>query len=251
MGSGASVADGVGAAMKEVNDEQLKTCLASLDAEALARLKAAVLAAETKTSVPPAETPDGAKKTEEKKESAMSLEQVTKFLGGGTTPEMKISQKGRCHCGAVEFIAEGFLVWSGFCHCKNCARNVGMSPVQLVGVGNDEKDPITFTKGADKIFCYKSGEGPTAITRQHCSICGTILDQGPPSVPLYRNVHPANFHIEDGKSCMLPKEYQPLIHHQYENRTFDWHDELPKWSSFPNVSKRMDNKGNVIEEEAK
>lgn len=255
MGSAASAADDAGAAKKAAQDaasaseEQLKSFLGAFDEQALAKLKAAVLSVEEKKSAEvSAATPAGTKSDGAAK-SVMTVEQVTIFLGGGTTPEgAKVCQKGRCHCGAVEFLAEGSLVWSGFCHCKNCARNVGMGPVHLLGVGNEDKDPVTFTKGADKVFTYASGEGPTAITRKHCSICGTILDQGPPSVGVYRNVHPANFHIEDGKSALLPKEFQPLIHHQYENRMLDWHDDLPKWSSFPNVSKRMDNLGNIIEE---
>lgn len=45
-----------------------------------------------------------------------------------------ITQTGSCHCGAVEYKAVGNVAMNVLCHCMNCSRNRGVSPVHLLCV---------------------------------------------------------------------------------------------------------------------
>ena len=147
----------------------------------------------------------------------------------------EINQTGQCHCGAVAWKVAGKPQFNGFCHCKNCCRNMGMTPVHLIGF---DPSMFEFTKGEDNTMNYKPGE----VRRLHCKTCGCICVQGPPTIAA---VHPTNFQIEDGKSCMLPKALLPQVHLNYENRLMNYNDELPKFAGFPGGD-MMDNEGNVI-----
>ncbi len=51
----------------------------------------------------------------------------------------------------------------------------------------------------------------------------------------------------------MPKELWPKLHVNYESRTHDWTDTLPKFIGFPSEGKPCDNEGHVLvkkEEEA-
>ena len=43
---------------------------------------------------------------------------------------------------------------------------------------------------------------------------------------------PRMFQISDGKNCKLPAELLPKAHINYENRLWDWNDDLPKMGCF-------------------
>lgn len=153
----------------------------------------------------------------------------------------RINQTGSCFCGAVQYKVEGEVVFNALCHCRACARACGTGPVHLLAVAPKET-AVTITQGEDAIVTH----GDT-VTRCFCGRCGTTLHQGPVAVP-FRAVLPTTFKIEAGTNCLFPDEYKPQIHCNYENRTFDWCDDLPKFQCFPgDGAKMMDNAGSIKE----
>jgi hypothetical protein len=72
-----------------------------------------------------------------------------------------------------------------------------------------------------------------------CEDCGTRIYQGPKDSAM-RAFYPINFHIEDGKNCMIPKELMPKCHLNYENRLRDWQDDLPKFLGMTPASGKVD-----------
>mmetsp|Transcript_33826 Transcript_33826/g.46834 ORF Transcript_33826/g.46834 Transcript_33826/m.46834 type:complete len:155 (+) Transcript_33826:110-574(+) len=146
-----------------------------------------------------------------------------------------ISQTGSCHCGKVEFIAEGKISMSAFCHCKNCCRARGVSPLHLIGVS--PASGVRVTKGEE--FLKTHG---TTVTRVFCSECGCIVHMGPVDAA-FRAVSPVTFKI-DG---LLPATYQPKVHMNYESRTTNWHDDLPKFLEWPG-GVRVNNTGEAMKE---
>jgi len=145
----------------------------------------------------------------------------------------KICQAGRCHCGAVEYKVDGDIVFNALCHCKNCTRAVGASPLHIIGVA--PKTALTVTKGEDKLVCR--GE---AVPRYFCGVCGTLIHQGPAGMDL-RAVTPSAFHLE-GK---LPDDYLPTVHWNYESRHWDHNDNLVKFKELWD-SPKLDNQGQEI-----
>ena len=147
-------------------------------------------------------------------------------------PLGKIEQTGSCLCGAIKFKASGNIQGNVLCHCRTCSRAKGMSPVQLIIVtkGGDA-DIITFTQGEDKLQVAK---GYGDMEHLFCSECGCGICQGLHAFSSYfRAVFPSTFQIEDGASCLVPEIYRPRCHVHYENRLFDWNDDLPKWKGGP------------------
>ena len=70
------------------------------------------------------------------------------------------------------------------------------------------------------------------IKNSFCSECGTSLFCNPDKAP-FKAFFPVNFHIEEGKCCMLPDHMKPKMHLNYENRQSDMCDDLPKLLSEP------------------
>ena len=82
-----------------------------------------------------------------------------------------------------------------------------------------------------------------------CTNCGTGIYQYPDGAT-FRAVFPTTFQIHDAsneKSCMLPEEYLPKAHVNYENRLTDWFDELPKYKT-NRAGIRVTNNGEPIQE---
>ena len=140
-----------------------------------------------------------------------------------------IDQKGSCHCGSVQFHARGKIILNNLCHCKECSRSNGMSPVHIINVSPAEG--VEITKGEDLLTLYR-GKGKMYFC--FCEKCGCGVYQGPEGYP-FRGIFPTNFHIEDGVSCLLPDKYLPKYHVNYENRQTDWHDKLRKYKTFPAI----------------
>eukprot|EP00955_Chlamydomonas_euryale_P056017 356295-Chlamydomonas_euryale.AAC.1 len=85
----------------------------------------------------------------------------------------KICQAGRCHCGAVEYKVDGDIVFNALCHCKNCTRAVGASPLHIIGVA--PKTALTVTKvrmSRGALFLNVAGR-PRA---RHCEPGGSRLE---------------------------------------------------------------------------
>jgi hypothetical protein len=64
----------------------------------------------------------------------------------------------------------------------------------------------------------------------------------------FRAVLPATF--TGLESRQLPENYKPQAHLNYESRTFDWSDSLPKFKAFPG-SPMLNNNGEEIAAETK
>merc|ERR1711894_203457 len=134
---------------------------------------------------------------------------------------------------------KGNLMFNALCHCKACCHRRGMSPTHLLGVS--PASAFEITEGAE--LCTTS-KGYGKMTHTFCAKCGVQVWQCPEGAD-FRAVLPTNFHIEDGVSCKLPVKYQPKIHVNYENRHYDFHDDLPKFKCFP-PNGMVDNQGNEI-----
>ena len=102
-------------------------------------------------------------------------------------------------------------------HCKNCTRNRGCGPVHLIAVA--PASGYKITKGEDKLTTYG-----TAVPRTFCKDCGCVVHQYPDGMD-FRAVLPTTFKL-DG---VLPDALQPKMHFNYESRTFNWNDDLPKF----------------------
>ena len=87
-------------------------------------------------------------------------------------------------------------------------------------------------------------EGYGKMRHCKCTKCGCSVYQYPEGGN-FRALFPTNFHIEDGVNCRLPDEYLPKMHVNYENRHYDWYDDLPKFKCFPPQGK-VDNQGNKV-----
>mmetsp|Transcript_60228 Transcript_60228/g.136172 ORF Transcript_60228/g.136172 Transcript_60228/m.136172 type:complete len:185 (-) Transcript_60228:82-636(-) len=148
-------------------------------------------------------------------------------------PEAEVDSNGQCLCGNVKFHCKGPLParigFNVLCHCRACSRARGMSPVHLVAV---PASGFTVLSGS-KFMRVSLGYGK--LTHTFCENCGTGLYQNPEGAS-YVSVYPVNFQIESpkgGPACPLPAKYLPKAHVNYENRLFDWHDNLPKYLIWP------------------
>ena len=150
-----------------------------------------------------------------------------------------IEQSGACHCRNVKFQVKGNVVLNMLCHCKNCSHNRGSSPVHLMGVA--PADGLAITEGNEKLSKAKAYG---TMVYAFCSMCGCLI-YAHPEGENFRAVLPTNFHIENGVSCKLPEEYLPKVHVNYENRQYDWKDNLPKYKTFP-PDGVVDNEGNEV-----
>ena len=54
-----------------------------------------------------------------------------------------IENNGSCQCGGVKWHVEGDVLMNGYCHCKGCARNRGVSPVHFIAIEPAEGFEIT------------------------------------------------------------------------------------------------------------
>jgi len=95
--------------------------------------------------------------------------------------DARISHKGSCHCGAVQFSVKltDELNTARRCTCSMCSRR------GAVAVSAELKD-INFIEGEDKLTCYTFGTG----VAQHyfCSTCGIYTHH-------QRRSNPAQFGI--------------------------------------------------------
>lgn len=130
-----------------------------------------------------------------------------------------MTMTGRCHCGAVHYVADGVPEHHALCHCGDCRRHAGAPMVGWIAFRADQVrvtgDPVTYESSA-------SGR------RQFCGTCGTGL--------FYTN---AVFlpGIIDIQSCTLddPDAVPPGAHIQVAER-LGWMDgvgNLPTFERYP------------------
>ncbi len=77
--------------------------------------------------------------------------------------------RGRCHCGAVRFVARFPSRFCAHCHCADCRRAHGAAFVTWVGFPSVQ---VSVTAGADRLATHESSPG---TYRRFCSDCGTKL----------------------------------------------------------------------------
>lgn len=76
---------------------------------------------------------------------------------------------GRCHCGAVRFVAQFPSRFNAHCHCASCRRAHGAAFVTWVGFPSGQ---VQVTQGAELLATHESS--PQTF-RRFCSACGTKL----------------------------------------------------------------------------
>lgn len=76
---------------------------------------------------------------------------------------------GRCHCGAVRFVARFPSRFVAHCHCESCRRAHGAAFVTWVGFPSAQ---VTITHGAGDLATHESSPG---THRRFCRRCGTKL----------------------------------------------------------------------------
>ncbi|QNA83570.1 GFA family protein [Sphingomonas sp. So64.6b] len=126
---------------------------------------------------------------------------------------------GKCHCGAISYVASGDPVYHALCHCDDCRRSAGAPMVGWMAYKAEQVeilgDPVT----------YESSENGR---RQFCGTCGTGL--------FYTNavVLPG---IIDLQSATLDDagDHAPAIHVQAAEK-LGWIDrikDLPAFERYP------------------
>mgnify|MGYP003596933306 CR=1 FL=1 len=79
------------------------------------------------------------------------------------------SALGRCHCGAVRFVARFPSRFVAHCHCESCRRAHGAAFVTWVGFQSQQ---VAITQGNDLLVAHESSPG---TFRRFCRCCGTKL----------------------------------------------------------------------------
>ena len=132
---------------------------------------------------------------------------------------------GACRCGAIAYdVADGAVDFRVFCHCRACVEAAGCSPVHIVAIR--PPGALRLTKGAD-VLAVTGPSGPNGMTRASCGSCGTLVHQGPHSAP-FRGVL--------ASTITSAELLRPTAHINYDSRTADAIDDLPKFGGFPPAS---------------
>ena len=128
---------------------------------------------------------------------------------------------GRCHCGAISYVAAGPPDHHALCHCDDCRR---WSGAPMSGWIAWPEDRVTISGTPVR---YRSS---TSGSREFCGACGTGL--------FYRNaaVVPG---MVDVQTATLddPETLPPMLQSQLAER-LDWMthvDELPGFERCPGV----------------
>ena len=101
-----------------------------------------------------------------------------------TTPTQA---SGRCHCGAVRFVARFPSRFVAHCHCASCRRAHGAAFVTWVGFQREQVDVHAPPR---QLRRYKT---ETGATRSFCHTCGTTLFYESPRWPGELHIVRANF----------------------------------------------------------
>lgn len=126
---------------------------------------------------------------------------------------------GRCHCGAISYVAEGAALHHALCHCGDCRRAAGAPMVGWIAFKTEQ---VTIT-GEPVVYASSPG-----ATREFCGRCGTGL--------FYRNPEmlPGVVDIQSGTLDRADDE-RPSAHIQGAER-LSWTrtmDGLPEFERYP------------------
>ena len=134
---------------------------------------------------------------------------------------------GQCYCGACKFELTGKPMMNVLCHCRTCSISMGVCPVHLMMMPDGQ---WKITEGEDKLNTFV---GTGKLRTYKCKECGSGLCQGPEGMP-FRAFYPRymNGYVE-GKINKLPENLMYKAHINYENRMWDFNDDVPKFAAFP------------------
>jgi len=76
---------------------------------------------------------------------------------------------GRCHCGAVRFVATMPTRFVAHCHCESCRRAHGAAFVTWAGFPSAQ---VRIVEGGEHVAAHESSPG---TRRSFCRVCGTKL----------------------------------------------------------------------------
>jgi hypothetical protein len=86
--------------------------------------------------------------------------------------------QGRCYCGAVKYAAEGDMMFTGQCHCRECQYISGGHPNIVIGM---PENGFKYAKGTPRAF--SRSDLATPVSREFCGECGTHLLTRTPGLP--------------------------------------------------------------------
>lgn len=155
-----------------------------------------------------------------------------------------VDQTVQCLCGAVEFRVQGKLLFSELCHCRACSWAASVSPVHLVGVA---APTISYAKNASSEDHIRVTKGLGKMTHARCTECMAPVYQKPAGANFVA-LFPPTFYIGNSRDSVeqkLPAKYLPQYHANYENRTRDYADSIPKYKTFPSLGNEMNNDGTL------
>jgi hypothetical protein len=128
---------------------------------------------------------------------------------------------GRCHCGAIHYVATGEAAHHALCHCEDCRRSAGAPMVGWIAFRTEQ-----VTISGDPVPYASSEHG----RRQFCGTCGTGL--------FYTNAV-ALPGIIDIQSCTLddPESVAPSAQIQVAERLAWMADlaSLPEFARYPGL----------------
>ena len=139
------------------------------------------------------------------------------------------SYQGSCFCGDVQFTVSGTPAAMGYCHCESC-RHWSGGPVNAFSLWQPEA--VQITRGADNIGTYHKTDNSY---RKWCKTCGGHFLAEHPTMGL-----------TDVYASAIPDfDHQPAVHVNYQEKTLQIKDGLPKLKDFP---AEMGGSGDVLPE---
>jgi hypothetical protein len=131
----------------------------------------------------------------------------------------QIEHRGRCLCGAVQFLARGEPQWVAHCHCESCRRATGAAFATYVGY---LVAAVAWTGEIPRAF----GSSP-GVTRRFCGRCGSPTSYESTRWPGEVHLFAANFET--------PTEFIPQVHVYVEEQLAWLHvaDGLPRYAKTP------------------
>lgn len=124
--------------------------------------------------------------------------------------------EGGCQCGAIRYEVKGEAGHRALCHCSDCRKSAGATPV---GWALFAQDQVTIRGAAAR---YQSSE---QAVRHFCPTCGTTL------FFTSEAVFPGMIDITIG-SLDDPDSYAPTAHIQTADAP-QWDAHLAEWPRFP------------------
>ncbi|AKM08829.1 GFA family protein [Croceicoccus naphthovorans] len=130
--------------------------------------------------------------------------------------------EGGCHCRAIRYSIAGEMAHHALCHCSDCRRCAGATPVGWVAF---KSEGLTVTCGSPKV--YRSSEN---VERHFCADCGTGLFYfNEPMLPGLVDIQSATL---DDAAHLAPQAHIMMA------EALPWQETagaLPKFQKFPGM----------------